>query len=115
MNNYVVEISKKFFDSIEKKEQAYIILVNNSKVRDYHVGNILTIKNKEDTEQNFEAEVINLLYFDEINDIFGMVKKKDLGFSERNTNDQVEDKLLENVKYEDVEKYGVVMVEIKKK
>ena len=114
MDKFVIEISDKFFNSIEKKPQAYIILANNSKVRNYDVGNILTIKNKND-ENCFEAEITNLLYFDELEDVFGMVKKKDLGFSERVTDAQVEDKILQTVKYEDVEKYGVVMVEIKKK
>ncbi len=113
MEDYIVQINDKFFDLMLIGEICEVLLVNTGKVKSYKVGNQIVIQNRDNSEENFTAEITHILYFNTIMDALEMIDKKRLGYAKK-TLTQIEDNILAMLRAQDVEKFGVVVIEFKK-
>lgn len=113
MDNYTLVIPDEYFDKIKSGEINLALRVNDTKRRNYKVGNVLTFKKQSDESDEFKVEISNLFYFDTIKDALLGFGKKRFGYTESITADKIEDKMLMFYKNEDIEKYGIVIIEIK--
>ena len=113
MEDFVVSMPGSHYEKLLSDNAHAIILVNNGKVQKYKQGNRLVLLN-EDTQESFEILIKNLLYFENITDAINLVGTKYLGYSKNAPATKIEDSLLARYKAQDVDKYGVVVVEYEK-
>ena len=114
MCNYTFNVSDKRFCEMANCEINELLLVNNADAKKYQIKNQIKIVNEQDAEKYFMAEIVEMYYFDSIMDALIMLDKKKLGYSNRKPLTQIEDALLTKIKAEDVQKYGVVVLEFKR-
>ena len=113
MEEFVISIPDNYYSKLENDNAHAIILVNNNKAQRYQQGNRLVVLNVE-TKNSFEIVIKNMLYFDNITDAVNLVGTKYLGYSKNASATKIEDTLLARYKAQDVDKYGVVVVEYDK-
>ena len=118
-DNYKLEIDFKVFERIMQGTCNYIALVNNKQRQAYKVGNVLELEtviykeNGENITELVKAEVVNLLYFDTVKDLVNMVGKDKIGYTKTANVDKIEDNIVLTFTNEDIEKFGLVAVEIR--
>lgn len=109
MGDFDIVVTDAYFDKLAYGNISDIVLVNNAKVKKIKQGNHFFVINEE-TRQQFEAIAQSFLYFESLADAFDMVGKKYLGFAGNVSVTKLEDKFLTMYKAEDVDKYGIVVV-----
>jgi len=107
---YEVLLDDKMFEKIKNGKCFYYIFLNDRIRLQYKIGNILTLKNNEDS---VKVEIKNLFYFNSIKELLEMMGKEKLGFSSSQNSDKIEDFYYVNYKPSDIEKFGLVVVEFK--
>lgn len=113
MEKYTISVDSNIYQAMLDQTISELILINDFVVKKYQVENQITIQNVEDNNQFFTAKITNLYYFETVMDALVTIDKKKLGFSNRKPLTQIEDALLAKLKPENVQKYGVVVVEFK--
>lgn len=109
MNEFDILVSDEYYDKLAYENISDIVLVNNTKIKKYKIGNHIFVVN-EQTRQKFEAVVEGFLYFDTLVEAFSFVGKKYLGFSGNTSMTKLEDKFLTMYKAQDIEKHGIVVI-----
>ena len=120
---YSFEIHSLEFDRLLAGKKTAQLVINDSKHKDYAVGNKITFKRKMDTiseedqkllnkgklVEEIDATVTNLLYFNEFVEAVNTLGKESCGFKPSVTIEKTSDLFLAaGSSYEDVEKYGIV-------
>ena len=120
---YSFEIHSLEFDRLLAGKKTAQLVVNDSKHKDYAVGNQITFKRNMETISEDDqkllkknklivevnATVINLLYFNEFVEAVNTLGKESCGFKSSVTIEKTSDLFLASgYSYEDVEKYGIV-------
>ena len=121
---YTFEIHSLEFDRILSGKKSVQLVVNDSKHKDYAVGNQITFKRNMDTISDddkkllaknklitqIEAKVTNLLYFNDFIEAINTVGKEKCGFRPSVTIEKTSDLFLSAESYESVEKYGIMAI-----
>lgn len=119
---YTFEIHSLEFERILSGKKTAQLLVNDSKHKDYAVGNKITFKRSleeltEDEQKLFnkgklvteiDATIMNLLYFNDFIEAVNTLGKESCGFKSSATIEKTSDLFLAEDSYEAVEKYGIV-------
>ena len=113
VDNFELVIPEDYFDKIKVGTINLALRVNNSKVKKYVIGNVLTLKKMNSESEFIRAEISNLYYFETIKDALDNLGKSRFGYSNSVTADKIEDKLLSYYKNEEILKNGIVCIEIK--
>ena len=109
---YEVKVSEKIYDKILSGKCTYYIFVNDRKRLSYKEGNILTLKNENNT---LKVEIVNMLYFTTVKELLDMVGKEKCGFTSSQNVDIIEDYYYNNYNAADIDKFGLVAVQFKVK
>ncbi len=113
MDKFNIAIFQDVFEKIQTNSASYIILLNSAKYKQLKIGNMLTLENMADKTQ-ISVKVNDLLYFENIKDLFMMVGKGNCGYTQNANVDQIEDKYVQLYKDEKISEYGLMAVKIEK-
>jgi ASC-1-like (ASCH) protein len=119
---YTFEIHSLEFERLLAGKKTAQLMLNDSKHKDYAVGNKITFKRNLETLSEDEtkllnknklvleagASVTNLLYFNDFVEAINTLGKESCGFKPSVTIEKTSDLFLAAGSYEDVEKYGIV-------
>lgn len=119
---YTFEIHSLEFERLLAGKKTAQLMLNDSKHKDYAVGNKITFKRNLETISEDEtkllnknklvleagASVTNLLYFNDFVEAINTLGKESCGFKSSVTIEKTSDLFLAAGSYEDVEKYGIV-------
>lgn len=111
MDDFTIEIEEGRYNRLVAKSEGMVFVLNNTKAKGYQVGNRLSIVNG---ENSFDVEIVEMLYFENIADIFKMINKKEFGYTPSKTITKIEDEFLTANKFDKVEKQGLVVIKFKK-
>lgn len=109
---YQMKLNSKFFELVKDGKKTIELRVNDAKRRKYKIGNIVTFVCRENPEQSFSAKIVNMLYFQNIADAVFTLGKQNLGFHESMTTDKIEDEYLQFYTNEEIQKNGLVAMEL---
>lgn len=121
---YTFEIHSLEFDRILSGKKTVQLMVNDSKHKDYAVGNQITFKRNMETLTDEQKELLekeklvvelgatvsNLLYFNDFVEAINTLGKENCGFRPSVTIEKTSDLFLAAGSYEEVEKYGIVAI-----
>lgn len=110
---YEIIVADKLFKKIDERKTAYYVFVNDKARKSYKEENILTFKNKE-TEEAVDVKILKFYYFASVKELVEMIGKQNLGYTPSVTKDMIEDSYIHDYKFEDIEKYGLVVVNFEK-
>ncbi len=111
---FEMHLQSDIFKLVATGEKTFEIRVNDLKRQKIKVGNIVTFIDREDQTKKVSCKVENLFYFKTFVELFHNIKKEDCGFSPKLTADQIEDFCLQFFSAEEIHKYGLVVLQIKK-
>ena len=110
---FVLHLNHEYFEKIKAGTKTVELRLNDAKRKKYEVGNILEFVSRNDEALRFKATITAMYYFANIRDAVESVGKTHLGFDARLTIDKIEDIYLTFYKQEEIEKNGVMAIEIK--
>ena len=106
-----MKLNNKPYNSIYSGKKDIEMRLNDEKRRLINIGDIITFTNR-DTLESFDVKVINLHKYNNFKELYNVFNKERLGYEE------YEEAYYEDMeKYyskEEIDKYGVVGIEIKK-
>ena len=109
---FELHLNGEYFEKIKNGTKTFELRVNDVKRKKYEVGNILTFVSRENNSDSFKAEIKSLLYFKSVREAMDQIGKQKFGFSASMTTDKIEDVYLQFYKNEDIEKDGLVAIEV---
>ena len=121
---YTFEIDSAEFERILSGKKTAQLVINDSKHKDYAVGNQITFKRdlatineeeqklleKEKLVVEVNAMVNNLLFFNDFNEAINTLGKEGCGFKPSATIEKTSDLFLSAESFEAVEKYGIMAI-----
>lgn len=116
---YSFTLDSETFDRVLSGKKTVQIVLNDSKHKVYEVGNelefIRKVENAEDDKdpKTVKANIENLLYFANLNDLFDTLGKEKCGYKPSSTTEKASDTFLSHEKYELIEKNGLIAVVFK--
>ena len=119
---YTYEIHSTEFDRVLSGKKTVQLMINEPKLKDYAVGNVITFKRNMETVSDEEKELLakeklvteiqatvsNILYFNNFVEAVNTLGKETCGFKPSVTIEKTSDLFLAEGSYEKVEKYGIV-------
>ncbi len=111
-NIFELHLNDEYFDKILEGTKTIELRVNDAKRRKYEVGNILEFVARSDEKKRFKANIVHMYYFPSVRETIESLGKEKLGFSKTLTVDKIEDIYLAFYKQEDIDKNGMVAIEI---
>ena len=111
MDDFSIVIEEERYNRLVAKGEGAVFALNNSKTKNYKIGNRLSLISG---DNSFNVEIVDMLYFDNIADIFKMIKKSEFGYTPAKTVTKIEDDFLIDNKFDKVEKSGLVVIKFKK-
>ena len=121
---YKFVVEKEEFDKILSGKKTIHLVVNETKRKDYAIGNQITFclntENFSDDElkqvENGEilaqknAEIVNLMYFDDIKEAIESLGRENCGFKPNAPVEKASDAFLAGESFESIEKHGIVAI-----
>ncbi|MBQ9790008.1 MAG: DUF3850 domain-containing protein [Clostridia bacterium] len=110
---FILHLNHEYFEKIKAGVKTIELRVNDAKRKKYEVGNILEFVSRDDESLKMRAEITGLFYFANVRDAVESVGKASLGFDSKLTTDKIEDIYLGFYRQEEIDKSGVVAIQIK--
>ena len=111
---YKMSLADEYFELMRDGKKIIELRVNDAKRKKYKVGNVLNFQMKTDPSEKFSVEITALYYFQTIREAVEGLGKDKFGFKPSMTIDKIEDLMLTFYKQEEIDKDGIVCIEIKK-
>lgn len=110
---YKFELDNDMFEKLLSGKKTVQLVVNDSKRKDYAVGNQITFVRKAVEGESLESEaknavIENLLYFADVREAVETLGKEKCGFKPSATEEKASDLFLSSESFETVEKNGIV-------
>ncbi len=106
-----MKLKEIYFNKIKNGSKIYEIRLNDEKRQLIDVGDVIIFKNASDFNQTLKSIIVDLIYFDNFEEMATTLPKEKVGFENENTSKIVEI-YHQFYSIEDEKKYGIVAIKI---